>query len=83
MQQLRRIGERLVLGEPARIGVAVRADDRQVLDAGIEVARDRPRPLFGGKQQIRIDQCAHGLRVAPPSAELWYESRRNNVNIQK
>ena len=59
-EQLRGIGERLVQRIPARVGVAVRADDRQVLDAGMEVAGNRPRPLFGGEQQIGIDQLAHG-----------------------
>jgi hypothetical protein len=67
-QQARRIGERLVEGIPARIGVAVRTDDRQVLYGGVECAGDRTHARLGREQQIGVDQCIHTGRAAPPSA---------------
>ena len=38
-QQLGRIAKRLVMSEPRRIGMPMRADDRQIGDIGIELAR--------------------------------------------
>jgi hypothetical protein len=64
-QQLRRVRKRLVQRKPARVRMTMRADDRQVLDRGIERAGQRKRASFGGKQQIRIGQCGH---VGPPPA---------------
>ena len=55
-EQRRRVGEGLVLGEPARIGVAVRRDDRQVADAGIEAARDSACHRFGRQKTIVVQQ---------------------------
>ena len=55
-EKRRRIGKRRVLRIPARIGVAVRRDDRQVLDTGVEAARHGARPRIGRKQPIVVDQ---------------------------
>jgi hypothetical protein len=51
-QQVRRIGEGLVIGEPCRIGVAMRADDRQVGHRGIEGARDVAGARLGREQAV-------------------------------
>ena len=58
-QQLRRIGERFVERVPARVGMAMRTDDRQPLHALIEGAGDRTHSVLGGEQAIRMRQCAH------------------------
>jgi hypothetical protein len=65
-QQLGRVGERLVPGEPLRIGVAVRADDRQVRHFLIQPLRDAARGSVGGKQPVLVKlQClGHGSDVA-------------------
>ena len=57
-EELRRIGERQVLGVPARVGVAVRADDRQVAHLGVERARKAPHRGIGRKQPVRIQKSA-------------------------
>ena len=54
-QQRRRIGEWLVGREHLRIDVAVRADQRQRLDAGIEVGGDCPR----GGIRIEVSMRVH------------------------
>gem|GEM_PF-793842 len=51
-QQLGRVRERRVIGEPCRIGVAVRADDRQAGDLGIQPPRDRAIPGIRREQAI-------------------------------
>ncbi len=55
-EELRGIGEGQVLGVPARVGMAVRADDRQVADLGVERARKAAHRGIGRKQPIRIQQ---------------------------
>ena len=50
-----RIRERLVVGEPLRVGMAMRADDRQVGDRPVKLARDRPRRRIRRKQPIRME----------------------------
>jgi hypothetical protein len=63
-----------ILGIPGGIGMAVRADDRQVLDRGIEIAGDRPRLGVGGQQAIGVERQGLGGGhddqnpwLAPPS----------------
>ena len=53
-EQLRWIGERRVVGEPLRIGVPVRAQDRQFGDRRMKLAGDRAGLRFGGKQTVRV-----------------------------
>ena len=62
-EQLRRIGKRRILGIPARIGVPVRADDRQPSDFGMKAPRHRPGALLDGEQPVRIKQLpdAHAI----------------------
>ena len=55
-EELRRVGEGQVLGVPARVGMAVRADDRQVAYLGVERARKAPHRGIGWKQAIRIQK---------------------------
>ena len=59
-EQLGGVGKGRVLGEPARVGVAVRAEDRQAGDLGVERAGDAARRGVGGKQAVGIKQrhCA-------------------------
>ena len=59
-EQPRRIGERRVVGEPLRIGVAVRADDRQAGDRRVERARNVARLGIGGKQSVRVQREGRG-----------------------
>ena len=54
-----RIREEMVLGEPARIGVAVRTDDGELFDAAIEITRNAAGPFICGKQQVGVDQRTH------------------------
>jgi len=59
-QQLGGVGEVLVLGVPARIGVAVRRNNREILHRGIEFTRHGARRRIGRKQQFRGDK-AHDI----------------------
>ncbi len=63
-QQARRIGEFVVLGIPARLGMPVRRDQRQVLDAGIKRLRDAAGLGFGIEQPVVVKQ-SHGRKVLP------------------
>ena len=67
-QQLGRIGEGFVQREPGRIGVAVRADDRQVLDFGIQPAGHGARLRIRWKQAIRMKFQGLG-HDRPPAVE--------------
>ena len=58
-EQLGRVGEGQVLGIPPRVRVAVRRQDRQVLDAGVKEPRDRARPGLVGEQPVRVER--HGI----------------------
>ena len=51
-----RIGEGRILGIPARIGMAVRRDDRQVAHLGVKAARDRARREIHREQPVGVDQ---------------------------
>src|SRR3546814_17019732 len=51
-QQACRIAEGGVVGEPGGIGMAVRRDDRQMLDLRIQPPRDRPRGRVGREQAV-------------------------------
>jgi hypothetical protein len=55
-EELRRIGKGRVLGEPARIGVAMRTDDRQIADAFVEIAGEPTRRRVRRKQPIFVQQ---------------------------
>ncbi len=71
-QQLGRVAERFVAGEPRRIGVTVRADDRQAGDGAIEFARDCAGGGIRGKQPVgmQIQRSRHGDL---PKASGWAE----------
>ena len=51
-EQLHGVGEVLVRGEPARVGVTVRAHDRQSGDRGVQPTSDGACRRLGGKQPI-------------------------------
>jgi hypothetical protein len=53
-QQSRGIAEPFVEREPGGVGMAVRADDRQPGDLGIEFARERAYAGVGGEQAIGV-----------------------------
>jgi hypothetical protein len=61
-QQLAGVAERFVQREPRRVGMAMRADDRQVRDFGVEFARDRPYAGFGGEQAVGVQGQLAGQR---------------------
>ena len=54
-QQRRRVGERRVVGEPLRIGVAVRADDRQVAHRRVERRGRAARGGIGGEEPVGME----------------------------
>ena len=53
-EQPRRIGEGRIVREPLRVGVAVRAEDRQPGDRSVEPARDVARLAVGGEQSVWV-----------------------------
>ena len=53
-EQPGRIGEGRVVGEPARIGVAVRAHDREPFDRAVELSRHVPHGGLGGEQAVGV-----------------------------
>ena len=54
-EQPRGIGERLVLGEPARLGMAMRGEDRQIAHLLVEPARDRAGRGIGGEKAVLVE----------------------------
>src|SRR3546814_6095207 len=54
-QQFGRIGEGVVIGEPARIGMPVRADDGQIPDRGMERAGDVAGARLGGEKAVGVE----------------------------
>src|SRR5258708_20622210 len=54
-EQLRRIREGLVLGEPARVSMAVGGDDRQVAYVGVEPVGDGACAGFGGEKPVFVE----------------------------
>ncbi len=64
-QQAGRVGERRVGREPLRIGMPVRADDRQAGHIVIQTPRDRPDLGFGREKTIRIKLQRPGHRPLP------------------
>ena len=70
-QQAGRIGERHVVREPFRIGMPVRADDRQVLDEAVEFAGDGSRGRVDRKQPIGIEFVHIGSMRAPSGQSLF------------
>ena len=79
-EQLRRIGERRVRRKPARVGVAMRADDRQVLHAGVEIAGSGARLRLRRKKQVRIGQRDHG-KNSSFQVVISVRSGRIDVNV--
>ena len=67
-QQLRRVGKWRVFGIPARLGVPVRADQRQVADALEQIARDVAGRGVGGKQAVVVQ---HGGRSGGREQLVW------------
>ena len=53
-QQLGRVTERRIAGEPLRVGMTVRAQDRQVTHFRIQAAGDLPNGGFSGEQTIFV-----------------------------
>ncbi len=75
-QQFGGIAEGFVAREPARIGVAVRADDRQAGDRGVKLARQRPRRRIGGEQTVGMEdeRAGHAVCRLPRAfrvVEFW------------
>ena len=55
-EEMRGVGERGVIGEPLRVGVAVRAEDRKVGDGRVEPPRDVSRVPVCGKQAVGMQR---------------------------
>src|SRR3546814_14418593 len=55
-QQACRIAEGGVVGEPGGLGMAVRRDDRQMLDLRIPPPHDRPRGRVGREQAVWVER---------------------------
>ena len=51
-----RVGEGSVVGEPSRVGVAVRTDDRQLGDRSVEVACYGARFGLGGEKPVWVER---------------------------
>ena len=71
-EQLRGIGEGQILGEPPRVRMAVRRDDRQIAHIGIETARNGAGRGIGRKQAIFVQ---HG-DLGSLQAARWKKVRR-------
>ena len=56
-EQLRGVGKRLVLSKPARIGMAVRADDRQIAHLFVQRAGQIAGAALGREQAVVVQQC--------------------------
>jgi hypothetical protein len=54
-EQARRILERRIGGKPGRVGMAVRADDRKILDMGENPTRDGADGFVGRKKAVRVE----------------------------
>ena len=63
-QQFGRVGEGGIVGEPGRIAVAVRGDDRHPVEALVELAGDAPLYRIVGKQPVGIEggRVGHGYQ---------------------
>ncbi len=72
-EQLRRVRKRRVLGEPARIGVPVRAEDGKVGYAREQRAREATRRRLDGEQPVRVQQRHRHL---PPAQPFGIETSR-------
>ncbi len=59
-EQRRGVGERRVVGEPLRIGVAVRTDDGQILHRRVQAARESADRRVGGEQPVGIQVERNG-----------------------
>ena len=60
-----RIGERCVVGEPLRIGMPMRAHDRQVLHRRVQCAGERALARLRGEQTVGIELERNHCRDAP------------------
>ena len=76
-EQPRRIGEGRVVGEPLRIGVAVRADDRQLGDRRVEPRAMSRVSRIGGKQSVRMQ------RKRATGKRSWPSLQWNGFAIQR
>ena len=56
-EELRGVGEGRVLGEPARLGVAVGADDRELFDGGVQGAGEGAALGLDGKEPVGVQQA--------------------------
>src|SRR5205085_9683107 len=78
-----RIGKRRVFGVPAWVGVTVRRDDREVLDAVVEPARNHAGGEVGGEKSVgmgeRGGEASCPVRIhdrRPPTTEQSMPIRR-------
>src|SRR4051794_10046743 len=69
-QELGCVRPRLVCCEPARVRVAMRTEDRQALDAGIKLPRDRADRRLKRKQTVgmELERLWHRLCV-----DVWFQ----------
>jgi hypothetical protein len=51
-EKLRSVAEGLIVREPGRVGMAVRADDGQILNASVQAARYGPDRRISWKQPV-------------------------------
>ena len=71
-EELGRRAERGVLvGEQARINVAVRADDRELRDRLVELARHASLPGVGREESIGRQEWRQRVHERPPDAPRW------------
>lgn len=67
-QQIGRVAESRVAAKPRGIGVAVRADDRQLGHRRVEFARDTPCPGVGRQEPVGVKcQRTHRRLTQPPA----------------
>ncbi len=79
-----RIREWRVVGEPLRIGVAVRAHDRETGHSRVEPARQRARCRVRGKQSIRIEvqgRRSHGVSPLRDGRRASLRRRRGTTAV--
>jgi len=74
-EQLRRIRKVPVLGEPAGVSVAVRADDRQVPDIGVQPPGDGACVGFGREKPVFFED-----RHRAASADAQHDGHRWHVS---
>jgi hypothetical protein len=75
------VGKRRIFSVPPRIGVAVRADDGQILDRAVQTAGDLPLGGIARKKPVLIhdDGSSHGVFLllwCPVSGQLKHGKNR-------